>query len=199
MIVTIECVAITVFMSIWQWLFICVYMQVSDFWIGYKIEFLPAKSLFNKDINLLGNSEFIKSEINYSIETLHNIKKSPHIIAFKVCIYEQNIYLLKALLRVLYDKIQHKGLVQVANTAQGKAECCICHETPPWVLYFIIQHEYMVLLLICWFCVGGLITLCIEVWENGFAKMQKQAARTSYYRFVITAHATGGKWMAWKN
>ena len=44
----------------------------------------------------------------------------------------------------------------MANTAQGKAECCICHETPPQVLYFI---EYMVLLLICWFCVGGLISI----------------------------------------
>ena len=46
---------------------------------------------------------------------------------------------------------------QVANTAQGETECCICHETPPLVLYFIVQYEYMVHLLICWFWVGGLI------------------------------------------
>ena len=49
------------------------------------------------------------------------------------------IYILvKAPLRVLYDKRQH--------------------ETTPWVLYFITQHECTVLLLICWCCVGGLIT-----------------------------------------
>ena len=47
----------------------------------------------------------------------------------------------------------------MANTAQGEAECCICHETPPRVMYFIIQHEYTVLLLICWFCVGGLVSI----------------------------------------
>ena len=46
----------------------------------------------------------------------------------------------------------------MANTARGKTECCIFHETTPRVLYFIVQHEYMVLLLICWCCVGGLIT-----------------------------------------
>ena len=45
----------------------------------------------------------------------------------------------------------------MANTAQGKAGCYICHKTPPQVLYFIVQHKYMVLSLICWFCVGGLI------------------------------------------
>ena len=44
------------------------------------------------------------------------------------------------------------------NTAQGKAKCCICHKTTPRVLYFIVQHEYTVLLLICWCCMGGLIT-----------------------------------------
>ena len=60
---------------------------------------------------------------------------------------------------VLYDKIQHEGWGRVANTAQGEAECCISHETPPRVLYFIVQHEYTVLLLIFWFCVGGLITV----------------------------------------
>ena len=50
--------------------------------------------------------------------------------------------LVKAPLQVLYDKIQHKGWGQVANTAQGE-----------------VQHEYTVLLLICWFCVGGLLVL----------------------------------------
>ena len=64
--------------------------------------------------------------------------------------------LVKAPLRVLYDKIQHEGWSRVANTARGKAECCICHEIPPLVLYFIVQHEYTVLLLICWVCVRGL-------------------------------------------
>ena len=65
--------------------------------------------------------------------------------------------LVKAPLRVLYDKIQHEGWGRVANTARGEAECCICHETTPRVLYFIVQHEYTVLLLICWCCVGGLM------------------------------------------
>ena len=60
---------------------------------------------------------------------------------------------------MLYDKIQHEGWGRVANTARGEAECCICHETTPRVLYFIVQHEYTVLLLICWCCMGGLITL----------------------------------------
>ena len=46
----------------------------------------------------------------------------------------------------------------MANTARDEAECCICHETTPRVLYFIIQHEYTVLLLIYWCCVGVLIT-----------------------------------------
>ena len=59
---------------------------------------------------------------------------------------------------MLYNKIQHKGWGQVANIARGKVECCICHETTPRVLYFIVQHEYTVFLLICWCCVGGLIT-----------------------------------------
>ena len=50
----------------------------------------------------------------------------------------------------------------MANTAQGEAECCICHKTPTQVLHFIVQHEYTVLLLICWFCVGGLIASALN-------------------------------------
>ena len=49
--------------------------------------------------------------------------------------------LVKAPLRVLYDKIQHEGWGRVANTARGEAECFICHKTTPRVLYFIIQHS----------------------------------------------------------
>ena len=33
-------------------------------------------------------------------------------------------------------KIQHSGWGLVANTALGFASCCICHSTPPLVLYF---------------------------------------------------------------
>ena len=55
------------------------------------------------------------------------------------------------------QKIQHSGWGFVANTALGFASCCICHSTLPLVLYFIVQHEYMVLLLICWFFLGELI------------------------------------------
>ena len=58
------------------------------------------------------------------------------------------------------------------HITQGKAKCCIFHETPPQVLYFIVQHEYTVLLLICWFWNGGLISLLWTwVWERGFTKM----------------------------
>ena len=49
----------------------------------------------------------------------------------------------------------------MANTARGEAEYCICHETPPRVLYFIVQHEYTVLLLICWFCMRGLLVFSV--------------------------------------
>ena len=41
---------------------------------------------------------------------------------------------MKAPLRVLYDKIQHEGWGQVANTAQGKAECPQ-NPTPSAVFY----------------------------------------------------------------
>ena len=34
-------------------------------------------------------------------------------------------------------KIQHEGMCQEANTARGKAECCICLETPPNAVFFI--------------------------------------------------------------
>ena len=47
---------------------------------------------------------------------------------------------------------------QVANIAEGEAECCICHETLCQVLYFTVQQKYTVLLLIYWFCIGGRIT-----------------------------------------
>ena len=77
-------------------------------------------------------------------------------IAISIVINYRDISL--RVLQVLYDKIQHEGWGRVANTARGEAECCICHETVPRVLYFIVQHEYTVLLLICWCCVGGLIT-----------------------------------------
>ena len=75
-----------------------------------------------------------------------------------------NMYILvKAPLRVLCNKIQHEGWGRVENAAQGKAECCISHDTPPQVLYFIIHHEYTCnALQVCWFCMGGLITLCID-------------------------------------
>ena len=53
-------------------------------------------------------------------------------------------------------QVLHLGWGLVATTALGFASCCICHSTPPLVLYFIVQHKYMVLLLICWVCVGGL-------------------------------------------
>ena len=58
--------------------------------------------------------------------------------------------------------MQHKGWGRVANTAQGKAECCICYKTQHRVLYFIVQHEYTVVLLICCFCVGGLIASALN-------------------------------------
>ena len=63
----------------------------------------------------------------------------------------------------------------MANTARGRAECCItciCHDTPPQLPYFIVQHKCTVLLLIYWFCVGGQIASTSNlVWESGFTKM----------------------------
>lgn len=61
-----------------------VHMQVSNFWIGYKLEFVTTKSLFNKDASILKNIEVIKSEINSSLQSLYRINDSPHIMAFKV-------------------------------------------------------------------------------------------------------------------
>ena len=52
------------------------------------------------------------------------------------------------------------GEWQIQHEAKLSA-CCICHETPPRVLYFLVQHEYTVLLLICWFCVGGLLVFSV--------------------------------------
>ena len=87
---------------------------------------------------------------------------------------------------MLYNKILHEGWGRVANTVQGKAECCICHETPPRVLYFIVQHKYMVLLLICWFCVGGLITSAWTwVWDNGFTKILNKLTEPVISPFVL--------------
>ena len=65
-----------------------------------------------------------------------------------------------------------RGGVEWLKKAQGKAECCMYHEIPPQVLYFIIQHEYMVFLLICCLCVGGLIpsALMLDLGE-GIHKM----------------------------
>ena len=71
--------------------------------------------------------------------------------------------LVKAPLQVFYDKIHYKGWDPVANTVRGEAECCIYNKTSPRMLHFIIYHEYKVLLQVCWFCVGGLISLCIKV------------------------------------
>ena len=51
----------------------------------------------------------------------------------------------KAPLKVLYEKIQHEGWGRVANTARGE------------------YHEYIVLLLICCFCVGGLLVLSCAI------------------------------------
>ena len=66
----------------------------------------------------------------------------------------------------------------MANTARGKAECYIYHETTSRVLYFIVQHEYMVLLLIFWCCMGGLITQfdLIAAFNTGcFDRMDSQS------------------------
>ena len=104
--------------------------------------------------------------------------------------YTELYILVKAPLRVLYDKIQHEGWGWVANTARGEAECCICHKTTPRVLYFIVQHKYTVLLLICWCCVGGLNTStqssiaafafqCWLLWQNGFTKRCRKTNRPS--------------------
>ena len=63
---------------------------------------------------------------------------------------------------MLYEKYNIRGS-RVANAARGEAECCICQETSSRVLYFIVQHEYTVLLLIFGFCVEGLIASTLNL------------------------------------
>ena len=38
---------------------------------------------------------------------------------------------------MLYDKIQYLGQDLVTNTALGFTSCCICHSTPPLMLYLL--------------------------------------------------------------
>ena len=42
---------------------------------------------------------------------------------------------------------------------EAKPSAVFATRPPPLMLYFIVQHEYTVLLLICWFCMGGLLVL----------------------------------------
>ena len=48
------------------------------------------------------------------------------------------------------------------------------------MLYFIVQHGYTVLLLICWFYVGGLITSALK-----FERMDSQRCRKQTELVVI--------------
>ena len=88
--------------------------------------------------------------------------------------------LVKAPLQVLYNKMQHKG-GWVAKTAWGEAESCIFQETSPRVLYFIVQYEYTMLLLICWFCVEGItasaLNLDLGEWIHKDAKQTNWTSR----------------------
>ena len=65
-----------------------VFLQVGNFWTGYKLKLVPCKSLlFNKDTSILRNLDVIELEINYSLESLNGINNSPYIMTFKVCMY----------------------------------------------------------------------------------------------------------------
>ena len=66
---------------------------------------------------------------------------------------------------MLYDKIQHKGWGWVATAKYSKRRSQVLHlpRDPTRLLYYIVQHKYMVLLLICWFCMGGLIAFALNL------------------------------------
>ena len=105
------------------------YQQTSSINSTYAIEtWLAFSGTAEKD----SWSDFVKQDTYCTTRQFH-LTNTGHLLI-----------LVKALLQVLYDKTQHEEWGQVADTARGKAECCICHETPPQVLYFIIQHEYTV-------------------------------------------------------
>ena len=57
-------------------------------------------------------------------------------------------------------------------------------KAPLRVLYIIIQHEYTVLLMICWFCVGGLLVLssaiCCEELDSTLYKCRIIAYASRY-------------------
>ena len=110
--------------------------------------------------------------------------------------------LVKAPLRVLYNKIQHEAWGQVANTAWGKAKCCVCHETPPQMLCFIIQHKYTLLLLICWFCMGELITsiwasICLRTTLTEWIHKEMQLNKLKQ-SLVYRCCLSSGKWTMWE-
>ena len=76
--------------------------------------------------------------------------------------------LVKAPLRVLYNKYSTRGGVEWV--------------TRPQMLYFIIQHEYTVLLLICWFCVGGLLVrFVVKNWMDYCLMRHDTYIHTSKY------------------
>ena len=52
---------------------------------------------------------------------------------------------------VCVRKIQYEGVCREANTAQGKAECCICLETPPKCCIFRTHKQGGALSVILYF------------------------------------------------
>ena len=59
----------------------------------------------------------------------------------------------KALPRACVQKIQYEGGCREANTARGKAECCICLETPPKYYIFRTHKQGGALSVILYFLV----------------------------------------------
>ena len=53
------------------------------------------------------------------------------------------------------QKIQYKGVCREANTARGKAECCICLETPPKYCIFRTHNQGSALSVTLYFLVAS--------------------------------------------
>ena len=67
------------------------FVQVSDFWLHYKVVLEPQKSILHKDTYILKNTKAIKLELNSSMESMSCIKTSPYIEPFKVNLIQQYV------------------------------------------------------------------------------------------------------------
>ena len=70
-----------------------------------------------------------------------------------VCVLIKRFKLELKYCRACVRKIQYEGVCREANTTRGKAECCICLETPPECCIFHTHKQGGVLSVILYFLV----------------------------------------------